>query len=105
MPDYLHHEAPIHRVAPIWRALGYQHTKHGKRYWLTIGTRTRAYRAGEMYGLSFLVDVYPDPEHWRRIFPYGEGRRINTGAALAYFIKQCEDAGEYVPPGNETGAF
>ena len=97
MPATSPREATPTRLTPPWRALGVQDTKHGKRYWLQIGERVRGYRASELYGLSFLTDIYPDVEHWRRTFPYGVGRRIDTGRAMSYFIGECERAGEYQP--------
>lgn len=85
-------------LKPSWEPLGYQQTKWGKRYWLRIGDAVRAYRASEMWGVSFLADIYPDMEYWRRQFPYGVGRRIDTGRACTFFTTACLNAGEYNPP-------
>ncbi len=90
-----------HRI-PIWTPLGVEHTKHGPRYWLLVRGKPRRYRAGEMYGITFLAEVYPYLEHWRRSFPYGVGRRIDTHAACSFMVRECERVGEYVP--TVTGA-
>lgn len=97
MPEPSPREAPITRIAPLWRALGYQLLPQGRRYFLLVNGQVRRYRACQMYGLNFLLDIYPDREHWRRMFPYGVGRRVDTGEALRFFARACDEAGEYKP--------
>lgn len=94
-------EGLITRYAPIWKPLGVEWTKWGKRYWLDINGHTLGLRAGQLYGLGFLADVYPDLSHWRYQFPRGNGRKIDTHAALRHFIRKCEEAGPYEPPQSE----
>lgn len=97
MPDRESESPSFTHLRPLWRALGVQQTQWGKRYWLEINGRAQRFKAAGMYGLSFLLDIYPDREHWRRQFPYGVGRRVDTGAAMTYFVRACERVGEYVP--------
>lgn len=85
---------------PLWRPLGVQRHKWGNRYWLEIGDGwTVGLRAHQLRGICFLADVYPDLKYWHRMFPRGMGGyKIDVGDAMAYFIRACEKAGEYVPP-------
>ena len=84
------------RFAPIWRPLGVEWMKWGKRYWVEVDGHALGLRAGGLYGIQFLADIYPDLEHWRRMFPRG-ARKIDNRAALHYFIRACEKAGPYRP--------
>ena len=85
-------------LRPLWSPLGYQHYPWGTRYWLSIGDPPRvvSLRAGQMHGITFLADIYPDLEYWRRLFPRAS-RKIDTRAALLHFIRACLRAGEYRP--------
>lgn len=97
MPADFPKSPTITRLQPLWRPLGVEDTRWGFRYWLEINGRVRRLKPSQMCGCDFLSDVYPDMEHWRRLFPWGYGRRIDTKAALTYFLKACREAGAYVP--------
>lgn len=92
----------ITRIEPLWKPLGFESTRHGRRYWVEVKGARRRCKTGDLYGLAFLLEIYPDREHWRRQFP-GHGRRVDTSAALRYLIGACERAGEYVPPVDVDG--
>lgn len=84
--------------SPIFRPLGTFTSNHGlPRYYIEVRGSVRVYRAMEMHGMSFLLDLHPDADHWRSLFPT-RGHKIDTKAALAWFIGACQSAGEYDPP-------
>lgn len=85
-------------IRPLWAPLGYQHYRWGTRYYISIGDppRTLGLRAGQLYGLGFLAEIYPDLGYWRAQFPLG-AYRIDKRAALSHFIRACMAAGEYRP--------
>lgn len=86
-------------LRPLWTPLGVRHFHWGTRFYISIGDppRIMGLRAGQLYGVTFLAEIYPDLEYWRQQFPYGRGRKIDTRAALAYFLRACTAKGEYVP--------
>lgn len=87
-------------LAPHFRPLGIHRTKIGYPiYYLEVHGQPRAFRAGELHGLPFLLMLVPDVDHWRALFPRGRGgRRVDTAKACAYFMTACEQAGSYRPP-------
>ena len=100
------HSPPIARIQPLYRPLGYlpaPTTGHPKgrreRYAVEINGRVEIVDARDLHGLPFLLRVYPDPEHWRRLFPRGGQwrRHIDTLAAAAWFIRECKKVGEFDP--------
>lgn len=92
-------EGTITYIRPLWEPLGVQTTERERFYWLLVNGKPRRYRPAFMFGISFLGSVYPDADYWRRHFPWGRSRRVDTLAAYSYFIRKCEEAGEYVPDG------
>ncbi len=86
----------ITRIAPLFECLGHYRVRGGMpRYVLRVRGEVRVFRAIEMHGLAFLLDLYPDHEHWRRLFPLSGSRKVDTKAALSWFIRECAAAGEY----------
>lgn len=86
--------------APLFRALGYHIPPSGiARYYIEIAGYPHMFTASEMYGLRFLSTVNRDTSHWYRLFPSGGGRRkIDSLAALDWFLEECHAAGKYTPP-------
>ena len=68
------------------------------RYFLSVDGEIRSYRGWELRCVPFLLDLYPSHDHWRTIWPKGVGRRIDVHAAGEWFIKACQEAGEFEPP-------
>lgn len=83
---------------PLFRLLGvYTDGSCYPRYCLEAHGQVRAYRASEMHGLAFLMELHPDAGHWRSVFPRTKGR-IDTHAAMAWFISECQKLGAYDLP-------
>ena len=84
---------------PKYEPLGYVEGARGhRRYVVRSGDRVLIRRGGEMMCLEFLLTVYQDPHHWRMLFPRGS-RKVDTQAAVAWFVRECTRAGPYEPPG------
>lgn len=82
------------RIEPLFACLGYHLTPSGLyRYHIKVGDDVRVMRTHEICSLAFLFDVYPYPEHWRRLFPYGRNK-IDTKAAGTWFIRECKAKGK-----------
>ena len=99
-PAALSTTPPITRYRPIYRCLGYVENAQGyRRYVVAFGDPERVVirRVGEMTGLEFLLTVYADPGHWRRLFPRPAGRRagVDCQQAAAWFVRECTKAGPF----------
>lgn len=83
-------------VAPLYIALGYQTPRIGPPvYFFRIGGRVMAFRAWELQGLPFLLELKCDVDHWREMFPGNKRRRIDNQKAAEYFTRLCKEAGHY----------
>lgn len=82
----------------IYRALGY-YTAPGAdpRYILAVPNGLRAYRGPDIGGVSALLDLWPDADHWRRLYPKG-AHGIDAYRARAAIMRECQEAGPYLPP-------
>lgn len=90
---------PITIIRPLYRPLGvYRFPSGYPRYFIEVNGVVRWYRGGDMTGLSFLRDIYPDPNHWRQLFPRRVRSGIDVHAAAGWFVAACEKAGPYEPP-------
>jgi len=91
---------PIRKFPPLFKCLGYVENAQGyRRYAIAFGDPERIVirRASEMIGLDFLLNVYPNTNYWRARFPRSQSK-VDTKAAAAWFIHQCQEAGPYEPP-------
>lgn len=92
----------------LFLPLGY--SRHGAETWihLLVGDEVRTYRPSQSLGLAFLIGIYPDHDHWVRMYPSEtyNGRKVDWRRACTSIIRLCIEAGEYVPkvagdtPGN-----
>lgn len=86
-------------VSPLFRVVGFYRAHCGvPRYFFQVKGQLRSYRAWELGNVPFLLDLHPDYEHWRSMFPRAYGRRIDTHAAHQWFVQECERAGVFDPP-------
>lgn len=82
----------------LYRALGVYSPPRGDRsYVYAVPGEIRAYRVNELGGVQFLLDVWPDPDHWRALYPKGRDK-IDGLRARAAIMRECVEAGPYVPP-------
>lgn len=95
-------------ASPLFTPLGY--SRHNSERWLhlRVGDEVRTYRPSQALGMAFLLGIYPDHDHWARMYPsrYYNGQRLDWRAAVSHIIRLCIEAGEYTPPvdGADTGA-
>ena len=87
----------VNRIAPNWRALGYEDRKGLRFLWFEIEGRPRAFNVAYAGSVTFLLELYQDAQYWRAHFPIGQGHGIDKRAAQAYFIRACLKAGNYIP--------
>lgn len=77
-------------------------SRHRSETWYHIRVRgeDRVFRPTEAWGLGFLMELNPDAEHWRRMFPTVlQGRKIDVSTACAAVRRLCLAAG---PRDNKT---
>lgn len=85
---------------PLFEVLGYSVPKHGTCYYhFRVGGRVRSFTGPEMHSVAFLLDLYPDADHWRDAFPGVTRTRVDALKAAAHFRRLCKAAGEYWPEG------
>ena len=90
--------APLTRVyRPTYEPLGYYVANRDHHYVIRIGDVIGHYRAGQMASLNWLLNVYPDPSHWCRLFPGTRASRCDSKAAASWFIRGCRERGVYTP--------
>ena len=91
-------QRPAPRVyRPAYEPLGYYVLHRDHHYVVRVGDTVGAYRAGQMASLNWLLNVYPDPSHWCRLFPGTRASRCDAKAASAWFIRGCRERGVYTP--------
>ena len=84
----------VSRFQPLYKCRGVT-TGVFPRFAVEIDGRVIIRRAGQMACLDFLLgDVYPDPSHWKQLYPYGRNK-IDAKAAASWFIRECRKAGTY----------
>lgn len=80
----------------LYTPLGY--SQHGSEAWLHIRVDgvERVFRPSQALGLGFLLQLVPDLDHWRRMFPSRtyNGRKVDWYAACTCIIRACRAAGE-----------
>ena len=82
----------------VYRAVGvYSPPRGEKRYAIATCDGISLWRAGDMGGVSLLLDLYPDYDHWRAIYPKGKNK-IDGTRARAAIMRECVEAGPWVPP-------
>ena len=92
-------EALLPRIyRPTYEPLGYYVANRDHHYVIRIGDTVGAYRAGQMASLNWLLNVYPDPSHWTRLFPGTRSSRCDSKAAASWFIRGCRAKGVYTLP-------
>jgi hypothetical protein len=83
----------------IFTPLGF--SRHRGERWLHIraGGEDRIYRPSQALGLGFLLDLYPDHQHWANAYPsrYYHGHRVDWRYACAEIKRLCIEAGEIKP--------
>lgn len=85
-------------IRPVYRCLGVRRSRTGyPRYIIEVNGQVRSYRGVDMSSLNFLRDIYPDPNHWRLLFPRRVRSGIDVHEAAGWFVKECEKAGAYDP--------
>lgn len=90
-PNQFSAEGPL---APILTPVGtYQANGGDPRYVLKVRGSLRVYRGHELCRVPTLLDIYPDPAHWRLNFPRSRGR-VDSMAAGAWLIAACVKAGQ-----------
>lgn len=86
---------------PLFRPLGF-YTSPGcyTRYYLEIHGEVRAFRPSDLISTGLLLEIHPDAEHWRSLYPSRQwhGARIDPRSAAAAIIKACHAVGKYEPP-------
>lgn len=88
---------------PLFTPLGVYRAHGGlPRYYIAVNGELRVYRAWELRCVPFLLDIYPDHNHWRELFPKPPGKRIDTQSSGEWFVRACEAAGQYQPPAELT---
>lgn len=91
--------------APLFTPLGYTVPLRGPLHFhFLIDGRLRTYATPDMQSVSFLLDLHPDIEHWRALFPGDRRTRIDVGAACAHFARECRALGEYIPQAGVSSA-
>lgn len=82
----------------VYRALGVYSPPRGERRYV-IATRDGIglWRAGDMGGVSLLLELWPDFDHWRAVYPKGHSK-IDATRARAAIMRECVEAGAYEPP-------
>ncbi len=84
---------------PLFTPLGVQQHRNETWYYLRVGNVVRSFRPSQTLGLAFLLALYPNHDHWVRLYPsdtYG-GRKVNWPRACAAIQRMCIAAGEYRP--------
>lgn len=84
----------------LFLPLGY--SRHKAEIWIHLRVRgeVRTFRPSQALGLGFLLGVYPDHDHWARLYPSAtyHGRKVNWQRACADITRMCIEAGEIVQP-------
>lgn len=85
--------------SPIFTLLGYYRSRGGlPRFYASVREEVRCYRPWELASMAFMLDLYPDHEHWRSLFPKRDSQRVNLHAAREWFTRAFMEAGPYDPP-------
>ncbi len=84
-------------VAPHFTCLGYRLSSKGTPlYYFTVAGEPRCYRASELASLAVLLDLVPDVDHWRALFPGGSARLgVDVPRAGSYFHALALRVGPY----------
>jgi hypothetical protein len=73
--------------------LGYAQARGSeRRYAFRTSTDLIVFRGVVLASLSGLLALNPDPNFWRKLFPK-RGGRIDTAAAAAFLIRECQLTG------------
>lgn len=90
--------SPAPREA-LFIPLGY--SRHNAEAWLhlRVGGEVRTFRPSQALGLAFLIGIYPDHDHWARLYPSDtyNGRKVDWRRACSHITRLCMAAGEYRP--------
>lgn len=79
----------------LFLPLGYSLHRSETWYHIRVRGQDRVFRPAQAWGLSFLMELNPDAEHWRRMFPTTlQGRKIDVQVACGAVRKLCLAAGE-----------
>ncbi len=85
---------------PLFIPLGYSIHKSERWLHIQVDGEMRTYRPSQALGLAFLLGIYPDHDHWARLYPshHYHGRRVNWRSACSHITRLCIAAGEYRAP-------
>lgn len=98
MPHLIYDTTGLIPDGAIYRALGvYAAPGAEPRYVVATPGMLRAYRPADIGGVSALLDLWPDADHWRRLYPKG-AHGIDAYRARAAIMRECQEAGDYLPP-------
>ncbi len=99
------HAGRLSTGKPLFIPLGY--SRHGVERWLHIRVdgEDRTYRPTQALGMAFLLGIYPDHDHWARMYPsrYYNGQRLDWRSAVSHITRLCIAAGEYKPAPTVSG--
>jgi len=92
-------EIPTYMEYFHFEPLGYVQARGGeRRYVFRTDRDTFVYRAVVLASLGGLLALNPDVALWRKLFSRGAGR-IDTAAAAAFWIRECQIIGQIeLPP-------
>ena len=80
-----------------YRCLGVYHPPRGEEcYLVAVPGRLNSYRGVDI-GLYVALSFVPDRSHWFALFP-DKRRKIDTIALRCAIMRECIEAGEYLPP-------
>ena len=93
------YEIPTYMEYFHFEPLGYVQARGGERRYIFRTERdTFVYRAVVLASLGGLLALNPDVALWRKFFPKRAGR-IDTAAAAAFWIRECQIIGRIeLPP-------